>query len=381
MRWVALMPLRGGSKSIPRKNIRSIAGRPLYSWSLEQAVSAACFDEIFVSTDSADIRASVQSRFTSDVTLIERTAHTASDTASSESVMLEFQQKIDFDVITLIQATSPLTRAEHLRAAKQQFLDENLDSLLSAVEIKRFFWRADATPMNYDPAARPRRQDFDGSLVENGAFYITRSRILEEQRCRLGGKVGIYRMPAETYLEIDDPDDFASVERLLIKRKIASGCGGSGRAIRALVVDVDGTLTDGGMYYGADGERLKKFDTRDALGLERLRESGIRVCVITGERSRITEARMQKLQIVDYYCGVKDKLSLLLSLAQQWRVEMEEIAFIGDDLGDVPCLARAGVSFCPSDALAEALAAADFVCAKPGGGGAVREVCELLLSA
>lgn len=381
MRWVALMPLRGGSKSIPGKNIRRIAGRPLYAWSLQQAVAAQCFNAIFVSTDSREIRDSVESHFGSDVAVIDRTAETASDDASTESVMLEFQQQADFDVLALIQATSPLTQAEHFVAAKQQFIGDKLESLLSAVEVKRFFWNRDGTPINYSPAARPRRQEFEGTLVENGAFYFTDSSILKEQRCRLGGKVGIFRMPAETYLEVDDPDDFVSVEKLLIKRKILEGWRGACRPIRALVVDVDGTLTDGGMYYDAEGERLKRFDTRDAVGLERLREHGIRVCIITGERSDITAARMKKLQITDYHPGVNDKLALLRSLARQWNLELEEIAFIGDDVGDVECLAHAGVSFCPRDAVDDVLAQADFVCAKPGGGGAVREVCELLLGA
>ena len=102
------MPLRGGSKSIPGKNLRPIAGRPLFAWSLEQAVASGSFDEIFVSTDSQEITASVRQTMGDTVTVIERSAETASDSASTESAMLEFQSRVAFDNVCLIQATSPV---------------------------------------------------------------------------------------------------------------------------------------------------------------------------------------------------------------------------------------------------------------------------------
>ena len=105
MRWVAFMPLRANSKSIPDKNIRRIAGRPLFVWSLEQAIASQCFDEIYVATDSARIRKIVLDEFPASVTVLERSAETCTDTASTESAMLEFQRQVSFDVIALIQAT------------------------------------------------------------------------------------------------------------------------------------------------------------------------------------------------------------------------------------------------------------------------------------
>ena len=130
MRWVALMPLRGGSRSIPDKNLRPIAGRPLFAWSLEQAVASECFDEVFVSTDSQEIATCVRHGMDSTVTVIDRSAVTATDTASTELAMLEFQSRNSFDVVCLVQATSPLTTAPDFRAAKQKFVSEKLDSLL-----------------------------------------------------------------------------------------------------------------------------------------------------------------------------------------------------------------------------------------------------------
>ena len=294
MRWVAFMPLRANSKSIIDKNMRDIAGRPLFAWSLEQAIASQCFDEIYVATDSARIRKKVLDEFSSSVKVLDRSAVTCSDTASTESAMLEFKQRVSFDVLCLIQATSPLTQAHDFIAAKRKFLHENLDSLLTAVRSKRFFWMEAAVPINYDPGKRPRRQDFSGCLMENGAFYLTAAKLLEELGSRLGGRIGIHEMAPETAVEIDDDTDWMIVEQLLLRQQLKSA-GENAKQVKALILDVDGTLTDGGMYYGPDGEALKKFNTRDAHGLQLLREQGIGICVMSSENSPAVAARMRKL--------------------------------------------------------------------------------------
>lgn len=376
MSWVALMPLRGGSRSIPDKNIKPIAGRPLFAWSLEQAILSGAFDEIYVSTDSDKIRDCVLAEFPDGVKVIDRSAEVSTDDVSTESVMLEFQSRVPFETICLIQATSPLTRAGNFNAAKQKFITENLDSLLTTVNSKRFFWSKESEAINYDPASRPRRQDFAGWQMENGAFYMTRAALLKEKGCRLGGRIGTYEMAEETAVEIDEDIDWLIIEQLLLRYKQQLN---RDSAIEALVVDVDGTLTDAGMYYDGNGEALKKFNTRDAHGMVILRENGVNLCVITAENSPCVAARMKKLKINEYHAGVKNKLPLLQDLAKQWDISLENIAYVGDDLGDLECIRAVGASFCPADAVPEILNAADYICKHPAGGGAVREVCDLIL--
>ncbi|MBK1650480.1 cytidylyltransferase domain-containing protein [Rhabdochromatium marinum] len=218
MTTVALIPLRGGSKSIPKKNIKPLAGKPLCAWVLEAATAATHIDAVFVSTDCPEIAAVVQG-LNLGVQLIERPAEFATDAASTEAVMLHFMEQVRFERLVTIQATSPLLRAEDLDTALERFARERLDALLSAVRTKRFFWRDDATPINYNPLQRPRRQDFPGTLMENGAFYITRRAILEQQGCRLGGRIGIHEMPEDSALEIDEPADWEAVARCLAARQ------------------------------------------------------------------------------------------------------------------------------------------------------------------
>lgn len=214
---VALIPLRGGSKSIPKKNIKPIAGKPLCVWVIEAAIQARCIDAVVVSTDSEEI-AKIVKQISSDLVVLDRPAELATDEASTESVMLDVMSRVNFETLITIQATSPLLTSEELESACHSFVSDGYDSMLSAVRTKRFFWADDARPINYDYMKRPRRQDFLGTLMENGAFYITRRAILEQNKCRLGGRIGYYEMPEAAAFEIDELNDWPIVERLLSER-------------------------------------------------------------------------------------------------------------------------------------------------------------------
>lgn len=216
---VALIPLRGGSKSIPKKNIRPIGGRPLCAWTLQAAADCAHIDAVYVSTDSDEIKQVVLG-LGLGVQVIDRPAEYATDEASTESVMTHFMSQVSFGLLVTIQATSPLLQAKDLEHALEAFERHGYDTMLSAVRVKRFFWNNDATPINYDPSARPRRQEFPGTLMENGAFYITSRAILTARKCRLGGRIGIHEMPDTSAMEIDEPEDWALVSRLLKRPRI-----------------------------------------------------------------------------------------------------------------------------------------------------------------
>ena len=218
MKIVALIPLRGGSKSIPKKNIKYLAGKIMAAWTLEAAADSSKIEEVYVSTDSHEIANAVR-ELNLGIQVTMRPDEYATDEASTESVIFHFMSQVNFDVLVTIQATSPLLKAIDLDKAISQFKEQRLDSMLSAVRTRRFFWNDDATPINYNPLHRPRRQDFPGTLMENGAFYITQRSILQNQRCRLGGRIGIYEMEESAAIEIDEPEDWERVERLLFKRR------------------------------------------------------------------------------------------------------------------------------------------------------------------
>jgi 3-deoxy-D-manno-octulosonate 8-phosphate phosphatase (KDO 8-P phosphatase) len=153
------------------------------------------------------------------------------------------------------------------------------------------------------------------------------------------------------------------------------------RRVRLLCVDVDGVLTDAGMYYGPDGEVLKKFNTRDGMGLARVRQAGVSVAIISGEDSAIVHARAAKLKIDDVFAGTGDKRAAIDALCEKHRLTLEEVAFIGDDLNDLPALECVGLACAVADAAEPVKQIAQFVTQRRGGDGAVREVCELLIAA
>lgn len=150
--------------------------------------------------------------------------------------------------------------------------------------------------------------------------------------------------------------------------------------IKLLAMDVDGTLTDGHIYIGADGEAMKAFDVKDGYAIVKyIRAGGIPV-IITGRSSAIVEARCRELGISELWQGVGDKLAKLRELAEKYNLTADEIAYIGDDENDVSCLKYAGLSACPADAMDVAKAAAKYICRHDGGRGAVRELLDKIMS-
>lgn len=144
--------------------------------------------------------------------------------------------------------------------------------------------------------------------------------------------------------------------------------------IKMLVMDVDGTLTDGHIYVSAEGEMMKAFHVQDGYAIAHmLPECGITPVIITGRSSKIVEKRAGELKIRHLHQGVADKLSKLKEVAAQLGVGPEEIAYIGDDVNDLDCIRYCGYSACPADAVPEVLEAVDYVCNRDGGRGAVRE--------
>ena len=374
---IAFIPVRGGSKSIPLKNIKTFAGKPLVYWTIKAADECKYIDKVFVATDSEKIKTTVLEFKFNKVTVINRSEQTATDTASTESAMLEFANAYEFDNICLIQATSPLLATEDLNKGFE--ILQEADSVLSVVRQKRFVWQEEnnfVQSVNYDYNARPRRQEFNGFLVENGAFYITNRENLLRTKCRISGKIKAVEMPEETYFEIDEPSDWIIAEKLLdirLKRKLPE------KQIKMFLTDCDGTLTDGGMYYTDEGDKMKRFNTSDGVGLRLLKEHGIITGIITGENSEIVRQRGNKLEVDEIVLGVQNKIEIIQQLCNKYNLTLEEVAFIGDDVNDIDALKLAGLAICPANAVKSVKECSNYITNKSGGEGAVREAAEIIL--
>ena len=149
--------------------------------------------------------------------------------------------------------------------------------------------------------------------------------------------------------------------------------------VKLLALDVDGVLTDGGLYYTETGEELKKFNVKDGLGIKLLMRSGIEVAIISVNSSSATIHRAKKLGIQHCFVGIEDKLVILQNLCETLDISLEQVAYVGDDLTDIPVLQSIGCPVTVADAIPENLKYSIYTTKMPGGKGAVREICELLL--
>ncbi len=151
--------------------------------------------------------------------------------------------------------------------------------------------------------------------------------------------------------------------------------------IRLFATDVDGVLTDAGMYYAESGDEWKKFNTRDGMGIKLLQKAGIITAIVTQERTKLMARRAEKLTIPELHQGVMDKLTVIREMAARHGLSLEQVAYIGDDVNDLEALKAVGFSASPADGLPDIVAAVDYVCQKKGGEGAVREIIEMILAA
>ena len=381
---IAFIPVRGGSKSIPLKNIKPLCEKPLVYWTIAACESAACIDKTIIATDSQFIADTVSAFKFRKVQIYHRSSENAQDTSSTESVMLEYilNMHIDpTDYFFLIQATSPLTRACDIDSAFEFLLAEKKDSLLSCVLTKRFFWTKTGKSVNYDFCHRPRRQDFDGFLMENGAIYINKVGNILKFKNRLSGSIAVYEMPEYTGIEIDEPDDWVILEALMKKYVIQPRSPNLSK-FKLVLTDVDGVLTDGGMYYSEYGDELKKFNTRDGMGFELLRKHGIKTGIITSENMQLVKKRGEKIK-ADYIIQNKkyeNKLDAALEICKKEGIDISETVYIGDDINCSCLLTKVGFAACPSDATAEIKEISGItVLSRKGGEGVFRELVDLLL--
>ncbi len=384
----AFIPARGESKSIPLKNIKPLCGKPLVYWTIKAACECQYVDIVYVATDSDVIRKTINGftgslPFCGKVQVIDRNAESATDTAPTELAMLEFAENHDFDNIALIQATSPLLTADDLNGGFELFNTEGTDSVLSAVRQRRFLWEQDkdgyVKPQNYDIFHRPRRQKFDGYLIENGAFYITSKGNLLKSKNRISGHIKAYEMCEESAYELDSPSDWTVVEELMKKKK-ADLKKNEIPDIKMLLADCDGCLTDAGMYYSESGDEMKKFNTRDGMGFALLQERGILTGIVTTESMKLNERRANKLNLDIRIDGCKDKAAAIQSLCEERHIPLANVAYIGDDINDEEAIRMVGFGCCPSDAIPSVKIAADYITNAKGGEGVIREVADMILN-
>lgn len=386
MQCLAIIPARGGSKGIPRKNILPLLGKPLIGYNIEQARQARLVNRVVVSTDDPEI-AAISRQFGAEV--VWRPAEISGDTASSESALLHtlenLQQAEGYqpDLLVFLQCTSPLTRAEDIDGTIQALLDASADSALAAIPFHYFVWKTDpsgdAVGINHNKSVRPLRQQREAQFLETGAVYVMRVQGFLEAKHRFFGKTSLYEMPAERCLEIDEPVDFQVAETLLRAQVNQEKARHLPATIAALVLDFDGVFTDNKVIVFQDGGEAVVCDRGDGWGIGQLKKTGLPLLILSTEPNPVVKARAEKLGL-PYLQNIQDKWSALDAWLQERDIDPAQVVYIGNDANDLPCMTRVGCAVAPADAHPSAQAAAQIILQHNGGDGAIRELCDLILA-
>lgn len=381
---VAIIPARGGSKGVVRKNLQRVGGVPLVARAVEAARRSPAVDRVVVTTDDADI-AAVAAEWGAEV--IERPAELSGDEATSESALLHAldaleARRVDVAVVAFLQATSPFIDVDALTAAVQLVRSRRRDSVFSAVETYGFLWEKGvggaAEPVNHEIDVRPRRQDREPHYLETGGFYIMRAAGFRAAHHRFFGSVGIAEVAPRTAIEIDTLEELELARRLapLVDRDVRGE--GAPIPVDAVVTDFDGVHTDDTVRVDQHGVESVTVSRSDGMGVALLRAAGIPFLILSTEANPVVAARAQKLR-VDVRQGLTDKAQALREWAAEKGIALSRIAYLGNDVNDLACLELVGWPIAVPDAHPLVLTAARAVLDRPGGDGAVRDLAERVL--
>jgi N-acylneuraminate cytidylyltransferase len=391
---------------VPRKNLHRLQGHPMVAYAVAAGLQAELVTRTVCTTDDAEI-AEVARQYGAETPFM-RPAELAQDHTLDLPVFqhalawLNEHEQWQPDIVVQLRPTSPLRFAGQVDQAVQLLLDHpqatGVRTVCPAPSNPFKMWRLQdeagdgqafmqpfaAVPGIAEPYNHP-RQELPEVWWQTGNIDATRPEVI------MGGSMtGQQLLPLRTEsryaIDIDTPLSLQFAELVMEQLEcIRPAPGLDWAAVRLLALDVDGTLTPGTMYYGAEGEALKRFHTHDGHGLAQVRRAGVHVAIITSEDSPIVAARAEKLGIGDLHMGVKDKLPVLREICAQTGIPLEAVAYVGDDLGDLSpmqAVAEAGGIPCAvADARPEIRRIARFICPARGGYGAVRDVCDQITAA
>lgn len=403
---LALIPARGGSKGLPRKNLRLLQGHPLVAYAIAAGLQAQHVTRTVCSTDDAEI-AAIALRYGAEVPFM-RPAELAQDLTPDLPVCQHalhwFAEREGWQpaIVVHLRPTAPIRFPGEVDAAIEVLLAQPAATAVRSVcpapcnPYKMWRLPDDSersapfmiplldVPGISEPYNHP-RQELPPVWWHNGAIDVIRSQVILTGSMT-GHRVLPHRTDGRYAIDIDHELELRMAEVLMEGLDcIRPGSALDWGRIQLLVLDVDGTLTPGTMYYGPDGEALKRFHTHDGHGISMVRQRGVQVAIVTSEKTAIAPARAHKLGISHVYIGVQDKLTLLRELCTHLGISLREVAYVGDDAGDVApmcALARAGGIPCAvADARPEVRSVARYVCPSRGGYGAVRDVCDLIFTA
>lgn len=402
MEVLAIIPARGGSKGIPRKNIRPFAGYPLIAWSIAAARQARSVTRLIVSTDDAAI-AAVARQYGAEVPFL-RPAELAQDQTPDWPVFehalrwLAEQEGYRPEIVVQLRPTSPIRPPWCVDEAVRILLEhEEADCVRGVVPAGQNpfkMWRIDPqsgrmspllTLPGIDEPYNAPRQILPPVFWQTGHIDAIRARTILEKRSMTGDVIYPLLLDARYTVDIDTPADWERYEQVVRRGELEIVWPGRRPRpmpprVSMLVLDFDGVLTDNRVWTDSEGRELVVSSRSDSLLLNELKSRGVQILVLSSEPNPVVQARTRKLGLEAVHgVGIKEKGEVLRRLLNERGIPAEEVVYVGNDLNDLPCFEISGWAVAVADAWPEVRRAADYVLSHRGGQGAVREICELLL--
>jgi N-acylneuraminate cytidylyltransferase len=392
---LAIVPARGGSKSIPRKNVRPLCGIPLIAYSIEAGLSAASVDRVIVSTDDEAI-AEVSRGYGAEVPFL-RPASLAQDDTPDLPVFQHALQWMESheawvpEIVVQLRPTSPVRPPDCVDDAVAILrADLSLDSVrgvVVAAQNPHKMWRLDPDGMMAPLLDRGQGEDYNRprqslpiSYWQTGHIDAIRTGTLVQQASMSGSRIKGLLMDPAYACDIDTDADWLRTEWMLRQCtrpyvKPPSTTPAWPAVVRMVVFDFDGVLTDNRVWVTGGGQEWVACNRSDGIGLATLRSLGIELLVLSTETHPVVAERCQKLQIACEH-GVADKGARLRALLTERGIDPSDVIFVGNDTNDVACMRLVGCAVAVADAHPDALAAAQVVLTRNGGRAAVRELCD-----
>ena len=398
---LALIPARGGSKGIPRKNIRGFAGYPLIAWSIAAAKQASSVTRLVVSTDDEEI-ASIAREYGAETPFL-RPSELAQDQTTDLPVFehalqwLEANESYQPEIVIQLRPTSPIRPKDCVDSAVKILMDHSdadcVRGVVPAGQNPHKMWRfaGEDQPMKpllqvdgIDEPYNAPRQILPLIYWQTGHIDAIRVSTIRQKKSLTGDVIYPLVIDLRYTVDIDNLSDWAKYESLAnsgleivlpgrVKRPMPE-------KIDLVICDFDGVITDNRVWLDQDGREAVAAYRSDSIRIRELRELGIEVMILSSEPNRVVEARAKKMGVEAIHgIGIYDKGHVMREVLERKHLKAENVVYIGNDLNDLPCFEVAGWSVAVADAYPEVIRAADFVLSKTGGHGALRELCNLIL--
>ncbi|MBK8428178.1 MAG: acylneuraminate cytidylyltransferase [Lewinellaceae bacterium] len=398
---LALIPARGGSKGIPRKNIREFAGYPLIAWSIAAAKRSSLVTRVIVSTDDEEI-AAVAREWGAETPFL-RPDELAQDKTTDLPVFehalkwLEDVEGYRPEIVVQLRPTSPIRPQTMVDDAIQILLNHKdadcVRGVVPAAQNPFKMWRFNgegkplAQLLEVEGIAEPYnapRQILPPVYWQTGHIDAIRETTIVNKRSLTGDVIYPLLIDSKYTVDIDTLADWAKYEALVYSGLEMVSPGASRRpmpdTVKLIICDFDGVVTDNLVITDQDGKESVVASRSDSMHIKKLREMGIEVMILSSEPNPVVMARAKKMGVEAIHnVGMQDKGRVMREVLEQKNVKAEHVIYLGNDLNDLPCFEIAGWSVAVADAYPEVIRAADYVLTKTGGHGAIRELCELIL--